>query len=83
MNWTTIEAQAPLFSHNRFNLLSLSDRDYLHGTGTSIQSELERLLGPLRDGEHHFWSARHVISAMPSTRINFHLRMAGAELPDR
>lgn len=76
----SLEADAPLLSHNQFNLLSLKDRDYLHGSGNSIHRDLNKILGPEQDGEHTLLISSPRYLGYAFNPVNFHLRMAGREL---
>ncbi len=76
----SIQSQAPLFSHNQSNLLTLRDRDYLYGTGSPIQQDLEQLLGPEQIDEHTILISSPRYFGYAFNPVNFHLRMAGSEL---
>lgn len=76
----SIESQAPLFSHNRFNLLCLRDRDYLYSSGAPIKEALKQLLGPEQSGEHTVLISSPLYFGYAFNPVNFHLRIRGSDL---
>lgn len=75
-----IAEQVSIFSHNGKNLLSLNDRDYLHGAETGIIRQLETLMTPPKDGERTLLISSPRYFGYAFNPVNFHLRMAGTQL---
>ena len=75
-----IAEQVPIFSHNATNLLTLNGRDYLYGTATSINQQLNGLLAPEKENEQTLLVSSPRYFGYAFNPVNFHLRMAGDQL---
>lgn len=75
-----IAEQIAVFSHNRANLLSLNDRDYLNGSTTAINRQLDDLITPQADGNHTLLVSSPCYLGYAFNPVNFHLRMSGSQL---
>ncbi len=75
-----IAEQIAIFSHNKRNLIRVSDQDYLYGEPMPINQQLEKLIAPERDGEHTLLISSPRYFGYAFNPVNFHLRMAGTQL---
>lgn len=76
-----LNQQASLFSHNRFGVLSVRDRDYLHGHDIPVQKQLNRLLPAEKDDEQTLLITSPRYLGYAFNPVNFHLRLgANGEL---
>jgi DUF1365 family protein len=75
-----IAEQATIFSHNGINLLSLNDRDYLHGKNAPIIQQLDSLLAPEKEDEYTLLVSSPRYFGYAFNPVNFHLRMANGQL---
>ena len=67
--------RASLFSHNHFGVLSLYDRDYLHGDHRPITQQLERLLPPSKQQYTLLLTSPRYLG-YAFNPVNFHLRLS-------
>lgn len=75
-----IAEQVAIFSHNKTNLLSLNDRDYLYGAEAAINQQLDQLLVPEKSNEYTLLISSPRYLGYAFNPVNFHLRMAGDRL---
>lgn len=75
-----IAGQVFIFSHNEKNLLSLNDRDYLYGTATAIDQQLEALIATPKVGDRTLLITSPRYFGYAFNPVNFHLRMENDQL---
>ncbi len=75
-----VAAQVSIFSHNKKNLLSLNDRDYLNGAASAIDQQLERLIGAKKVDEHNLLITSPLYFGYAFNPVNFHFRMRNNQL---
>lgn len=75
-----ISNQAPIFSYNERNLLSLKDRDYLHGKNYKIIQQLDQLIPFEKKDEHTQLVTSPRYFGYAFNPVNFHLRMKKDQL---
>ncbi|ADE54543.1 DUF1365 domain-containing protein [Coraliomargarita akajimensis] len=75
-----IEGNASSFGYNRNRLLSIHDKDYLHGHPTPITKQLNRLLPAQHEGERTVLVTSPRYLGYAFNPVNFHLRLRGDEL---
>lgn len=71
-----LQEQASLFAHNRFNVLSLRDQDYLHGDSDPIRKQLNRLLPAEKEDEQTLLVTSPRYLGYAFNPVNFHLRVS-------
>lgn len=75
-----IDQHASCFGHNRSRLLSIHDRDYLHGHNTPILKQLNRVLPAQHPGERTLLVTSPRYLGYAFNPVNFHLRLRGNQL---
>lgn len=75
-----IADQVSIFNYNDKNLLSLNDRDYLHGATTAINLQIDQLLAPGEGSDRTLLVSSPRYFGYAFNPVNFHLRMTGDQL---
>ncbi|MGB0416282.1 MAG: DUF1365 domain-containing protein [Coraliomargarita sp.] len=70
-----IQNQASLFAYNRPGVLSLRDRDYLHGHAVPLEKQLNRLIPAQKDDEQTLLVTSPRYFGYAFNPVNFHLRI--------
>ncbi|MGZ0654297.1 DUF1365 domain-containing protein [Coraliomargarita sp. W4R53] len=75
-----LEASSSLFSHNRANILSLHDHDYLYGQSQPILQQLDALIPQEAPDERTILISSPRYIGYAFNPVNFHLRLRGNQL---